>query len=110
MPAFARLLEPQPGVARGPEPAADLSAAFRPLPRANPLNEARLPEIDPADDDDERTWDGVRAEALSLGGRRWRYGRTGEEVGAGFADRIVPMDPEGAVDGELPAVRASRRR
>lgn len=89
----------------GPEPAVDLSLAFRPMMLANPLDEARLAGMDPADYAAEWKWDGIRVEAVSLGAERRLYSRSGEEIGAAFPDVIASMGWEGVVDGELLVVR-----
>lgn len=92
----------------GAEPEVDLRLAFRPMMLANPLDEARLAEMDPADYAAEWKWDGVRVEAVAFGGERRLYSRTGEEIGGAFPDVIGAMDWEGVVDGELLVMREGR--
>ncbi len=58
----------------GAEPEVDLRLAFRPMMLANPLDEARLEEMDPAAYAAEWKWDGIRIEAVAFGGER-RLGR-----------------------------------
>jgi len=90
----------------GPEPDVDLGLAFRPMMLANPLEEARLAGMDPADYAAEWKWDGIRVEAVAFGAERRLYSRSGEEIGAAFPDVIAAMDWEGVVDGELLVLRA----
>ena len=90
----------------GPEPQVDLSLAFRPVMLANPLDEARLAEMAPADHIAEWKWDGIRIQASSFGGERRLYTRTGDDIGQSFPDVLDSMTWEGTVDGELLVVRA----
>jgi DNA ligase-1 len=88
----------------GPEPAVDLSLAFRPMMLANPV-EGRLATLSPSDYIAEWKWDGIRVQAAAFGGDRRLWTRTGEEIGGSFPDVIASMDWEGAVDGELLVAR-----
>ena len=92
----------------GPEPEVDLALAFRPVMLANPLDEARLATMAPADFLAEWKWDGVRVQATSHGGERRLYTRTGDEIGAAFPDVLDSMTWQGTVDGELLVVRHGR--
>jgi DNA ligase-1 len=126
--ALARLGEPHPGrtLARieelwfglqppytalfrwlegGPEPAVDLALAFRPVMLANPLDEARLPDMDPAAFLAEWKWDGIRVQASAYGDERRLYTRTGDDIGGAFPDVLASMDWQGTVDGELLVAR-----
>ncbi len=94
----------------GPEPQADLSLAFRPMMLSNPLDEARLEEMAPADYAAEIKWDGIRVQAAATGEGRRLYSRTGEDVGPAFPDLIEEMDWEGCVDGELLIVEGGEPR
>ncbi len=89
----------------GPAPQVDLSTAFRPVMLANPLDEDRLDQMEPADYVAEWKWDGIRIQATSLGGERRLYTRTGDEIGQSFPDVIESMTWEGTVDGELLVMR-----
>ena len=89
----------------GPEPDVDLALAFRPAMLANPLDETRLGEMDPADYVAEWKWDGIRIQATALGGERRLYTRTGDEISAAFPDVMDSMTWQGTVDGELLVVR-----
>ena len=92
-------------LAGGPAPDVDLALAFRPVMLANPLDEARLEAMDPAEYVAEWKWDGIRVQATALGGERRLYTRTGDEIGGAFPDVIDSMTWEGTVDGELLIVR-----
>lgn len=81
-----------------PPPAA---APFRPVMLSTPVTPAELAALDPADHVAEWKWDGIRVQAVSEGGQRRLYSRTGEEIGAAFPDLLAAMDFEGALDGEL---------
>ena len=85
----------------GPEPEADLTLAFRPMMLAQPLDEARLAELVPAEHAAEIKWDGVRVQAVAGPGGRRLYSRTGEDLGPAFPDLLDAMDWRGCVDGEL---------
>ena len=92
----------------GPEPSVDLALAFRPVMLANPLDEARLADLDPADYIAEWKWDGIRVQASCFDGERRLYTRTGDDIGGAFPDVLDSMDWQGTVDGELLVVRATR--
>lgn len=92
----------------GPAPQVDLATAFRPVMLANPLDEDRLGQMEPADYVAEWKWDGIRIQATSMGGERRLYTRTGDEIGQSFPDVIESMTWEGTVDGELLVVRDGR--
>ncbi|MDF2231115.1 cisplatin damage response ATP-dependent DNA ligase [Albimonas sp. CAU 1670] len=85
----------------GPEPDADLSLAFRPMMLANPVEDARLETLVPADHAAEIKWDGIRVQAVATESGRRLYSRTGEDLGPAFPDLLDAMDWRGCVDGEL---------
>ena len=105
----------------GSEPEVDLARAFRPMMLANPLDSAlykaeelkvnaetdaetlrRLEaDLSPEDFAAEWKWDGIRVQAIAIGGERRLYSRTGDEISAAFPDLIEAMTFEGVVDGEL---------
>jgi DNA ligase-1 len=60
-----------------------------------------LAALDPADFVCEWKWDGIRVQAVSDGGVRRLYSRTGEDISAAFPDLIDAMAFDGALDGEL---------
>ncbi|MEM9762596.1 MAG: cisplatin damage response ATP-dependent DNA ligase [Pseudomonadota bacterium] len=88
----------------GEEPAVDLSLAFRPMMLAHPV-EDRWSDLDPAAYRAEWKWDGIRVQAVSFGGARRLYSRTGEDIAEAFPDVIASMNWEGCVDGELLVIR-----
>lgn len=88
-------------------------APFRPPMLAQPLDEAELADLDPAEFRAEWKWDGIRVQAAcgtDPDGRRVArlYSRTGEDVSAAFPDLLGLLDFDGAVDGELLIVREGR--
>jgi DNA ligase-1 len=105
----------------GPEPAVDLSLAFRPMMLAHPVEaflyaaeeqrdnreteaetRARLAaKLAPADFVAEWKWDGVRVQAVATAQGRALYSRTGEDLSGAFPDVVQAMDWRGCVDGEL---------
>lgn len=109
----------------GPEPRVDLALSFRPMMLAHPVEAflyaateprettesdaetlARLEaRLDPAEWRAEWKWDGIRVQAVSLGGRRALYSRTGEDIAAAFPDILDAMTWQGCVDGELLVAR-----
>ncbi|MBX2853370.1 MAG: cisplatin damage response ATP-dependent DNA ligase [Rhodobacteraceae bacterium] len=105
----------------GPAPEVDLKRAFRPMMLANPLDNAlysaeelkvnaesdaetlrRLDSnLDPAEFAAEWKWDGIRVQAISIGGEKRLYSRTGDDISTAFPDLMETMSFEGVVDGEL---------
>lgn len=90
---------------RGGPPRIDGSAAFRPLMLANPLDEADLARLDPADFLAEWKWDGIRVQVVADGEVRRIYSRTGDEVSRSFPDLAAALDFDAVLDGELLVVR-----
>lgn len=72
---------------RAPRPRAVAQATFRPLMFANPLEEADLACLDPADYVAEWKWDGIRVQASGrvLGERRL-FSRAGDDIGLTFPE------------------------
>ena len=97
-PPFTELLAWIGGGAR-PESAA--LAPFRPVMLSTPTDLDELRALDPADHVAEWKWDGIRVQAVSDGGVRRLYSRTGEDISGAFPDVIAAMNYEGALDGEL---------
>ena len=93
-------------IAGGPRPDHAARAPFRPvmLSTATDLDELRA--LDPAEHAAEWKWDGIRVQAVSEGGVRRLYSRSGEDISAAFPDLIEQMNFEGAADGELLVRRA----
>ncbi|WP_340117164.1 cisplatin damage response ATP-dependent DNA ligase [Pelagibius sp. 7325] len=89
----------------GTAPAIDLRRAFRPLMLANPLDEAELAKLDPADFRAEWKWDGIRVQLTAGGGEARLFSRSGDEIGAAFPDLMDAVDFDAVLDGELLVAR-----
>ena len=85
----------------GPRPDRAALAPFRPVMLSTPIDLDELRALDPADHVAEWKWDGIRVQAVSEGGVRRLYSRTGEDISGAFPDLIAEITWEGAVDGEL---------
>jgi len=85
----------------GPRPDRAALAPFRPVMLSTPITLEELRALDPAEHVAEWKWDGIRVQAVSEGGVRRLYSRTGEDISGAFPDLIAEMNWEGAVDGEL---------
>ena len=92
------------------KPSPDMRAAFRPVMLAHLLiakkdrddPDALDPElITPGTYAAEWKWDGIRVQAVSEGGVKRLYTRTGDDISHTFPDVIEAMDFEAALDGEL---------
>jgi DNA ligase 1 len=88
-------------LAGGARPEAAAAAPFRPVMLSTPITPDDLTPLDPAAYFAEWKWDGIRVQAVSEGGMRRLYSRTGEDIGAAFPDLLDVLNFEGAVDGEL---------
>ena len=88
-------------LAGGEKPQAASAAPFRPVMLSTPVTPEDLAPLDPADYLAEWKWDGIRVQAVSEGGLRRLYSRTGDDIGTAFPDLLEALDFEGAVDGEL---------
>jgi DNA ligase-1 len=87
-------------------PSTAAPARFYPVMLAQALDEgADFARLDPADYAAEWKWDGVRVQAVSEGGTRRLYSRTGEDISASFPDVVAALTFEGALDGELLVMR-----
>ncbi|MAP95063.1 MAG: ATP-dependent DNA ligase [Ponticaulis sp.] len=96
------------GKADKPQP--DMRAAFRPVMLAHPLIAKKDRDDPDAVDPDlitpetfaaEWKWDGIRVQAISEGGVKRLYTRTGDDISHTFPDVIEAMDFDAALDGEL---------
>jgi DNA ligase-1 len=85
----------------GPKPVSAAMAPFRPVMLSTATDADALALLSPADYVAEWKWDGIRVQAVSEGGMRRLYSRTGDDISAAFPDVIAAMDFEGALDGEL---------
>ena len=98
-PPYTALFAWLEGKAEKPEKAA--KALFRPVMLSNPIGDGDLDKLDPADYAAEWKWDGIRVQAVSEGGIRRLYSRTGDDVSGAFPDLVEAMDFDAALDGEL---------
>ncbi|MTH62763.1 cisplatin damage response ATP-dependent DNA ligase [Paracoccus shanxieyensis] len=98
VPPYAPLFDWIGGGAR-PESAA--LAPFRPVMLSTPTDLDELQALNPADYLAEWKWDGIRVQAVSEGGVKRLYSRTGEDISHAFPDVTEAMAFEGAADGEL---------
>lgn len=94
---------------RGPRPENASLAPFRPVMLSHAVAEADFATIRPKEYAAEWKWDGIRVQAVSEGGVRRLYSRTGDDISGAFPDLLDAMDFEGALDGEL-LVGAPRER
>ncbi len=86
---------------KAPKPEQSAKALFRPVMLSHPVEDNDLARLDPADYVAEWKWDGIRVQAVSLGGTRRLYSRTGDDVSGAFPDLVDAMDFDAALDGEL---------
>jgi DNA ligase-1 len=86
---------------KAPKPAQSAKALFRPVMLSHPIEDNDLEKLDPADYVAEWKWDGIRVQAVALGGARRLYSRTGDDVSGAFPDLVDAMDFDAALDGEL---------
>ena len=106
-PPYADLLAWLDG--RTERPSAMAHGRFRPVMLAQPLDEAvDLPRLDPGEYAAEWKWDGIRVQAVSEGGVKRLYSRTGEDVSGAFPDVVAALAYEGVIDGELLVLREGR--
>ncbi len=103
-PPYAELFDWVEG--RGPKPASEDPAPFRPPMLAHPIEDTDFDKLDAAAFVGEWKWDGIRVQAVSARdgeGRRVTrlYSRTGEEITAAFPDLVDAIAFDGAIDGEL---------
>lgn len=106
-PPYADLLAWLDG--RTERPSAMAHGRFRPVMLAQPIDEAvDLPRLDPGEYAAEWKWDGIRVQAVSEGGVKRLYSRTGEDVSGAFPDVVAALAYEGVIDGELLVLREGR--
>ena len=88
------------------KPSADHPGRFRPVMLAQAIDEAvDFEKLDPADYAAEWKWDGIRVQAISEGGLRRLFSRTGDDIAGAFPDVVEALDFEGVIDGELLVLR-----
>jgi len=105
-PPYADLLAWLDGKAE--RPSVDAQGRFRPVMLAQPIDESDFSKLDPAAYAAEWKWDGIRVQAVSEGGIKRLYSRTGEDVSAAFPDVVEALTYEGVIDGELLVLRRGR--
>ena len=94
---------------RGERPTPDAFGRFRPVMLAQAIDEAvDFARLDPADYAAEWKWDGIRVQAVSEGGVRRLYSRTGDDISGAFPDVVAAMDFDGVLDGELLVLRGGK--
>ncbi len=87
---------------RSDRPSAISPGRFRPVMLAQAIDEAvDFARLDPGAYRAEWKWDGVRVQAVSEGGVRRLYSRTGDDISKSFPDVVEALDFEGVIDGEL---------
>jgi DNA ligase-1 len=86
---------------KAPKPKQSTRAMFRPVMLSHPVEDNDLAKLEPADYVAEWKWDGIRVQAVSLGGVRRLYSRTGDDISGAFPDLVDAMDFDAALDGEL---------
>ena len=94
---------------RGDRPSPEAHGRFRPVMLAQALDEAvDLARLAADDYAAEWKWDGIRIQAVSEGGIKRLYSRTGDDISTAFPDVVEALDFEGAIDGELLVMRRGR--
>ncbi|MEP0068815.1 cisplatin damage response ATP-dependent DNA ligase [Pyruvatibacter sp.] len=96
---YAELFAWAEGTAEKPAHAA--LAPFRPVMLAHPITDSDFEKLLPEDFSAEWKWDGIRVQAVSEGGVRRLYSRTGDDISKAFPDVIEALDFEASLDGEL---------
>jgi len=76
-------------------------APFRPVMLAHPIGDSDFEKLTPADFRAEWKWDGIRVQAVSEGGIRRLYSRSGDDISKSFPDVIEALNFEASLDGEL---------
>jgi DNA ligase-1 len=91
---------------RSGKPSRAAPGRFRPVMLAQALDETNdLTKLNPHDYTAEWKWDGIRIQAVSEGGVRRLFSRTGDEISHSFPDVIAALNFEGVIDGELLVIR-----
>lgn len=94
---------------RSDRPSPTAPGRFRPVMLAQAIDEAvDFGKLDPADYAAEWKWDGIRVQAVSEGGVRRLYTRTGDDISRTFPDVVESLNFEGVLDGELLVMRNGR--
>lgn len=82
----------------GKRPDLSTTPFFRPFMLSHPFEGDSL---DLATYAVEWKWDGIRVEAVHLGGETRLYSRGGDDISAAFPDVVEAFDRDGVIDGEL---------
>jgi DNA ligase 1 len=90
---------------RGPKPEARGRATFRPPMLAQPLEEAELEKLNPAEFMAEWKWDGARVQIVGEGPLVRLYSRSGDEMTAAFPEVVDQAASDVTLDGELLVMR-----
>ena len=94
---------------RSEKPSPHALGRFRPVMLAQALDEDQdLPKLDAQDYAAEWKWDGIRVQAVSEGGHRVLFSRTGDDISRSFPDVVESLSFEGVIDGELLVMRDGR--
>jgi ATP-dependent DNA ligase len=94
---------------RSERPSTEAHGRFRPVMLAQAIDEQTdFAKLDPADYAAEWKWDGIRVQAVSEGGAKRLYSRTGDDISGAFPDVMEQLAFEGAIDGELLILREGR--
>ena len=86
---------------RADRPSGVALAPFRPVMLSHPIEDRDLEQLNAHDFAAEWKWDGIRVQAVSDGGERRLYSRTGEDISGAFPDVLDLLPPDAALDGEL---------
>ena len=86
---------------KGERPSGIALAPFRPVMLSHPIEDRDLAQLSPHDFAAEWKWDGIRVQAVSDGGEKRLYSRTGEDISAAFPDVMELLPENVALDGEL---------
>jgi DNA ligase-1 len=86
---------------RADKPLSSDPAPFRPAMLAHAIEDGDLGSLDAKDFLAEWKWDGIRVQAVSEGGIRRLYSRTGDDVSGAFPDLAEAMNFSATLDGEL---------
>ncbi|HTT84670.1 MAG TPA: cisplatin damage response ATP-dependent DNA ligase [Rhizomicrobium sp.] len=91
---------------RSAKPSRAAPGRFRPVMLAQALDETNeLAKLEPRDYAAEWKWDGIRVQAVSEGGVRRLFSRTGDDISHSFPDVVATLNFEGVIDGELLVIR-----
>jgi DNA ligase-1 len=91
---------------RSGKPTRAARGRFRPVMLAQALDEAAdLAKYHARDFAAEWKWDGIRIQAVSEGGVKRLFSRTGDDISRSFPDVAATLRFEGVIDGELLVVR-----